>query len=101
MLFGFSINYSTYLAAETNHTLKKNLEQTLIGTANGDNQGQAVPIGTEIQGTVDLLARARLRSDPLRGAKQAAVEKLVAALSNLPAYTQQCNTFSNFNESPF
>ena len=23
MLFGFSINYSTYLAAETNHTLKK------------------------------------------------------------------------------
>ena len=30
MLFGFSINYSTYLAAETNHTLKINLEQTLI-----------------------------------------------------------------------
>ena len=29
MLFGFSINYSTYLAAETNHTFKKNLEQTL------------------------------------------------------------------------
>ena len=25
MLFGFSINYSTYLAAETNHTFKKNL----------------------------------------------------------------------------
>ena len=29
MLFGFSINYSTYLAAETNHTFKKNVEQTL------------------------------------------------------------------------
>ena len=29
MLFGFSINYSTYLAAETNHTFKKNLEQPL------------------------------------------------------------------------
>ena len=29
MLFGFSINYSTYLAAGTDHTLKKNLEQTL------------------------------------------------------------------------
>ena len=30
MLFGFSVSYSTYLAAETNHTLQKNLEQTLI-----------------------------------------------------------------------
>ena len=29
MLFGFSINYSTYLAAETSHTLNKNVEQTL------------------------------------------------------------------------
>ena len=32
MLLGFSINYSTYLAAETNHTLKTNLEQTLTST---------------------------------------------------------------------
>ena len=29
VFFRFSINYSTYLAAETNHTFNKNLEQTL------------------------------------------------------------------------
>ena len=30
MLFGFSINYSTYLAAETNHTFKQNLSKPLV-----------------------------------------------------------------------